>query len=548
MKTHQVENQVPPLANYNLFSSDAALRAAVDCHGVKAAAQELTEFGALVGSEAVLEHGRLANENPPILRAFDRNGHRINVVEYHPSYHELMTLSMAHGLHAQPWQSSMPGRFVTRAAKTYMMTQVEAGHGCPITMTFASVPALRNSSDLAADWVPRLISSQYDSRNLPAVEKHANTAGMAMTEKQGGSDVRANTTRAHAQSDGSYRLVGHKWFCSAPMSDLFLTLAHEDAGLSCFLVPRWTPDGKVNPMDIQRLKSKVGNQSNASSEIEYKNAYAVRLGEPGRGVRTIIDMVAHTRLDCVVASAGLMRQAVSLASHHVGHRHAFGARLVDQPLMQNVIADLAIESEAATALSFRLAAAYEAGQQDRGQALFARLATAIGKYWVCKRVPWVAYEAMESHGGNGYVMEHSVGRLYREAPLNSIWEGSGNVICLDVLRALSKEPDAYEVLRAELATAAQMEPRYDALLATIDHCVTSGQVDQFGARRFVELLARALQSCMLLRHGADAVTKAYIQTRLSQESFGCFGTLPPGLDIGAIMARAAVQNMSDANG
>ncbi|MEE2756367.1 MAG: acyl-CoA dehydrogenase family protein [Myxococcota bacterium] len=541
MPTHEVKNQVPPLHDYNLYTSDRALRDAVTREGGQWGADSLTEFGQLVGSADMQEHGRLANENPPILKAFDRFGHRVNVVEYHPSYHHLMSTSMAHGLHSMPWRVEKDGRLVVRAAKNYMMSQVEAGHGCPITMTFASIPALRHDAGIAAEWIPRLTSNHYDSSNRPAALKSANTAGMAMTEKQGGSDVRANATRAIRQADGSYRLVGHKWFCSAPMSDLFLTLAYDDDGLSCFIVPRWMPDDKPNSMNLQRLKDKVGNRSNASSEIEYDQAYALRLGAPGRGVRTIIDMVAHTRLDCVVASAGLMRQAVAQASHHARHRYAFGKALIDQPLMRNVLADIAIEAEAATALGFKLARAYELGSTDPVQAQFARIATAIGKYWVCKRVPWVAYEAMESHGGNGYITEHSIGRLYKEAPLNSIWEGSGNVICLDVLRALVKEPDAFSALRHQLDRARGAHAHYDQLLNRIDS-LAQGAIGQSDARRFVEMLALALQGSILITTGDDAIADAFVQSRLSPDRFACFGTLAQDIDIDAVLRRASPQN------
>ena len=537
MPTHEVTNQVPPLLDYNLYTTDVALTDAVMREGGLWGTESLTGFGQLAGSADMLEHGRLANENPPILKAFDRFGHRINVVEYHPSYHRLMATSMAHGLHSLPWRSGQDGRLVVRAAKNYMMSQIEPGHGCPITMTFASIPALRHDDALAAEWIPRLTANEYDPSNRPASAKTANTAGMAMTEKQGGSDVRANATRAILQADGSYRLVGHKWFCSAPMSDVFLTLAHEEAGLSCFIVPRWTPDDKPNSMNLQRLKDKVGNRSNASSEIEYDEAYALRLGTPGRGVRTIIDMVAHTRLDCVVASAGLMRQAVVQACHHAQHRFVFGKALIQQPLMKNVLADIAIETEAATALGFRLARAYELGGTDPVQAQFARIATAIGKYWVCKRVPWVAYEAMESHGGNGYVTEHSIGRLYKEAPLNSIWEGSGNVICLDVLRALSKEPDAVTALLEQLKSAKGVDIHYDRLFARIE-TMAMGSISQVDARRFVELLALALQGSILLTSGDHVIADAFVQSRLNADRFACFGTLATGLDMNSILDRA----------
>jgi putative acyl-CoA dehydrogenase len=419
-----------------------------------------------------------------------------------------------------------------------MMSQIESGHGCPITMTFAAVPALRNSPEVAAEWVPRLTNTQYDGRNVPAHLKTACTAGMAMTEKQGGSDVRANSTRARIQADGTYLLVGHKWFCSAPMSDVFLTLAHCEAGLSCFLVPRWLPDGTPNAMNLQRLKDKLGNHSNASAEIEYENAYGVLVGEPGRGVRTIIDMVAHTRLDCVVASAGLMRQAVAQSVHHATHRKTFGARLIDHALMKNVLADLTLEAEAATALAFRLAAAYEAGEADPAQAAFARIATAVGKYWVCKRAPTVAYEAMECHGGNGYVETHCMARLYREAPLNSIWEGSGNVICLDVLRALAKEPIAAQALRNELKSTAGAHSGYDDMLRSIEACLAQPKTMENNARRLVEMIALTLQASVLMRHGDSMIANAFMDSRFSGERFACFGALAAGTDFQGIVDRS----------
>ncbi len=539
MATHEVENQVPDLRDYNLFSSDQALQEAVAREGGQWGRDELSAFGQLTGAADTIEHGRLANENPPTLEAFDRFGHRINSVGFHPSYHHLMSLSMANQLHSQPWTDERPGSLVVRAAKTFMMSQIESGHGCPITMTFAAVPALRHSPELAAEWIPRLTATQYDGRNIPAASKTACTAGMAMTEKQGGSDVRANSTRALRQGDGSYRLVGHKWFCSAPMSDVFLTLANDEVGLSCFLVPRWTPDGRPNSMNLQRLKGKLGNHSNASVEIECEQAYAVPVGAPGRGIRTIIDMVSHTRLDCVVASAGLMRQALVQAVHHSQGRRAFGKRLVEHDLMQNVLADMAIESEAAVALGLRLARAYEDGHQDPGQAAFARIATAIGKYWVCKRVPWVAYEAMECHGGNGYVEAHSMARLYREAPLNSIWEGSGNVICLDVLRAMAKEPLALDALRNELTIVAGEDSRYDALLTTIEASISEPEHIELQARRLVENIALALQGSILIQHGNDQITQGFLESRLGGSRFGCFGTLPATVGIKGILERTA---------
>jgi putative acyl-CoA dehydrogenase len=538
MATHEVFNQTPPLADYDMFGNDTGLIEAVTRHGAQWALDELGDFGRRTGSAELMEHGRLANENKPVLRAFDRSGRRINVVEFHPSYHKLMATSMAAGIHSQPWTDERSGSMVARVAKSYLMSQVEAGHGCPMTMTFASVPALRHKPELAELWTPRVTARLYDSSNAPAGEKTACTVGMAMTEKQGGSDVRANTTQAHLSDDGSFRLVGHKWFCSAPMSDIFLMLAYEGDQLSCFLVPRWTPDGEPNGMNIQRLKDKLGDRSNASGEIEYDQAWAVRVGEAGRGVRTIIDMVAHTRLDCVAASAAIPRQALSQAIHHAAHRQTFGSALIEHPLMRNVLADLSVEVEAATALAFRLAAAFDAGQKNADEAAFARLATAIGKYWVCKRAPSVVYEAMECLGGNGYVEEQPLARLYRQAPLNSIWEGSGNVICLDVLRAMAREPASVEGIRSELDAALGQDRRYDSFVGRLSKMLADQTDVEIRARRLVEDLALALQASLLLRNGPSVVADAFVGSRLTDDRRGCLGALPSGIDLDALIARA----------
>ncbi|MCA9558589.1 MAG: isovaleryl-CoA dehydrogenase [Myxococcales bacterium] len=537
MKTHDVINQVPPLRDYDMFSGDTALAEALVREGAGWATDALRDFGQLTGSAEMLEHGRLANDNPPILRAFDAYGHRINEVEFHPSYHHLMETSMAFGLHSRPWTEDRAGSMVARVAHSYLMGQVEAGHGCPITMTFAVVPALQHAPELAETWVPRLTATAYDPRNTPAEHKTACTAGMAMTEKQGGSDVRANTTQALAMSDGTYRLTGHKWFCSAPMCDVFLTLAQTEKGLTCFLVPRWTPDGERNAMHVQRLKWKLGNHSNASSEIEYAGAWAARVGEEGRGVRTIIDMVAHTRLDCVIGSASLMRQAVARAVHHTDHRRAFGKRLIEHALMKNVLADLALESEAAMALGLRLARAYDEGKTDAGARAFARIATAVSKYWVCKRCPATVYEALECTGGNGYAEEFGMARLYREAPLNSVWEGSGNVICLDVLRAMKKDPESLPALQTELGAALGKDRRYDGLVAELEGALRQTDTLELRARAVVEKLALALQASILIRHAPDFVADAFVTSRLG-ERHANFGALGPGLEFDALIERA----------
>jgi putative acyl-CoA dehydrogenase len=450
-----------------------------------------------------------------------------------------------HEAHALAWRTPKNGAHVVRAALGFLLYQQEAGVGCPLTMTFAAVPTLRKEPELAAEWLPRITSNVYDPRFIPAAEKKGALVGMAMTEKQGGSDVRANTTRARpigrsgaGDTGGEYLLTGHKWFCSAPMNDAFLTLAQTDRGLTCFFVPRWRPDGSRNVFAIQRLKDKLGNRSNASSEIEYRDTWARRVGEDGRGIPTIIEMVNHTRLDCVAGSAALMRQAVVQAIHHASHRRAFGKLLIDQPAMQNVLADLAVESEAATALMARLARAYDRAATDEQERAFARIATAVGKFWVCKRAPAHVVEALECLGGNGYVEESIMPRLYREAPLNSIWEGSGNVMCLDVLRAIQREPQSLEALRGELASAKGTDPNYDRLLARLERELTLSEEIEGRARQIVELLAVALQAAVLLRAGVTAVTDAFLATRVARNGGQIYGTLPAGADCRALIDRA----------
>ena len=539
MATHVVVNTVPTRVGHNLFNCDAPLRAAVEREGAAWALPDVERFGSELGTEAFQQHGRAANSYPPRLKLFDRGGNRINQVEFHPAWHSLMAASMANGLHNLPWVDPQPGAFVARAAKGYLMGQVEQGHGCPITMTFAVVPALKHSPEVADVWVPRVTASVYDPRDVPAEQKSACTMGMAMTEKQGGSDVRSNSTRATLISGREYALTGHKWFCSAPQCDAFLTLAQTDAGLTCFLVPRWRPDGTRNAMNVQRLKDKVGNRSNASSEIEYEGAWATLVGEEGRGVRTIIDMVSHTRLDCVGGSAATMRAALVEAVHNAVHREAFRRKLIDQPLMRNVLADLALESEAAMALGMRLARAYDEGRAgDPTAAAFARIATAAGKYLVCKRTPEAVYEAMECLGGSGYVEDGELARLYREAPLNSIWEGSGNVICLDVLRAMHREPEALEALRAELAGALGCDDRYDAYVREIEGSLKDTATLEVRARQVVERIGVALQASVLLRNAPTAVAEAFAATRLVAHGYRSYGVLPAGTDFRAIIERA----------
>jgi putative acyl-CoA dehydrogenase len=534
--THEVLNQSPPLADYNLFREDRALVEALRREGGGWAEARADRLGALAGGEPIV-WGSQANTNPPILRTHDRYGHRIDEVEFHPAWHQLLQLAVAEECHALPWREARPGGHVARAALFYLMAQVEAGHTCPISMTYAAVPALSAQPELAREWVPRLTSTVYDRRMMPAPEKNGALCGMAMTEKQGGSDVRANTTWARplgGRGPGAeYEITGHKWFCSAPMCDVFLVLAQTDGGLSCFLLPRWRPDGTRNAFHIQRLKDKLGNRSNASSEVEFDGAWARMLGEEGRGVRSIIEMVNHTRFDCAVGSAAAMRQAVAQATHHAAHRSAFGKRLADQPLMRNVLADLGIESEAATVTVMRLARAY-----DEAQRHFARLATAVAKYWICKRGPAVVGEALESVGGNGYVEESMMPRLYREAPLNSIWEGSGNVICLDVLRAFAREPESVEAFFGEIDLARGAEPRLDAFVRRLRDDIARPEALGARARALVERLALALQGSLLVRHGDPSVTEGFVASRLTGDHGLAFGTLPAGVDCERIVERA----------
>jgi putative acyl-CoA dehydrogenase len=539
--THEVSNQSPPLEGYNLFTEDRALSEALLREGGGFAEERVRRFGESVGGEP-MRWGEQANRNVPVLRTHDRFGRRIDEVEFHPSWHLLMDLAVTNELHALPWREARPGAHVARAALFYLLSQAEAGVLCPIAMTYSVVPALRLEPELAAEWEPRFTSNVYDSRVLPAKEKRGAICGMAMTEKQGGSDVRANTTRARplgrAGHGEEYEITGHKWFCSAPMSDAFLVLAQTDRGLSCFLLPRWRPDGTRNRFHLQRLKDKLGNRSNASSEVEFEGAWARMVGEEGRGVPTIIEMVNHTRLDCVIGSSAWLRQAVAQALHHCAHRSAFGKRLVDQPLMQNVLADLAVESEAATLTMMRLARAYDESGRDEAQMLFKRLATAVVKYWVCKRCPVGVGEALECLGGNGYVEESMLPRLYREAPLSSIWEGSGNVMCLDVLRAVGRSPESLEVFFAEIARAEAADPRLDRFVSRLREELADFDAVEMRARSLVERMALALQGSLLVRHADPAVADAFVASRLCGEHGLAFGTLPRGVELRRIIERA----------
>ena len=528
-------NQPPPMPDHNAFAAHAALREALHREGAGWAEDRLLALGELAGNQQVRDLGRLANENPPILRTFDRYGHRIDEVEFHPAWHELLEHATAHGLHALPWAEPQDGAHAARAAM-FMTWNVEAGHGCPISMTYSAVPALRKDPELAAEWEPKMEVYRYDKRFVPAAEKESVLFGMAMTEKQGGSDVRANTTRAASIGDGEYEIFGHKWFCSAPMCDAFLILAQADAGLTCFVLPRWKPDGSRNAVRLQRLKDKLGNRCNASSEVEFHGAYARRLGEEGRGVPTIIEMVGHTRLDCVLGAAAGMRVAVEQAGWQVDHRSAFGKLLADQPLMRNVLADLALESEAATVTAMRLARSYD----EPGDAAFKRIGTAVAKYWTCKRAVPHAAEALECFGGNGYVEESGMPRLYREAPLNGIWEGSGNVISLDVLRALVKTPETFDAFFAEVEQAKGADPRLDAYVEATRDAFADPATLEVRARRVVERMALSLQGSLMVRHAPPALADAFVASRLDGDSGRAVGTLPAGVDFEAIIDRHRV--------
>lgn len=534
--THEVFNQSVALENYNLFTSDSILQEAVRREGAAHAQDSLQKFGASLGSPEVIDWGFKANEFTPVLKTFDRFGHRIDEVEYHPNYHQLMKLAVENGLHSSPWMENKAGSQVARAAAYFMNCQNEAGHCCPITMTYAVVPVLKRHAEVGTPWLEKILTHEYDFSFRPSSEKKGAIFGMAMTEKQGGSDVRANTTKAESISSNQneYLLTGHKWFCSAPMSDAFLVLAQLPEGLTCFLVPRFKPDGTKNNFFIQRLKNKLGNKSNASSEIEWVNTWAQRLGDPGRGVPTIIEMVNHTRFDCVLGSSALMRRALVEALHHAHHRSAFGKKLIDQPLMKNVLSDLSIESEAATVLMMRLARAFDSS--DPNEQAFRRLATAISKYWVCKRAPFFTYEAMECLGGAGYVEESILPRLYRETPVNSIWEGSGNVNCLDVLRAVQKDPLSLEMLFKEIAQASH--PVLNSWVDQIKKDFSKKEEVENQARHLVERLVLALQASLLLRNSPSFISDAFLESRLQGYWGHAFGTLPSQTDFDAILQRA----------
>lgn len=540
LETHEVTNQPPPFEDVNLFESDIALKEAVIRAGGGVHRDRLAAFGARAGSAHVAEQATQANRNPPQLKSFDRYGQRIDEVEFHPAYHSLMALGLEAGVASAAWSGVEAGH-VLHAALEFMMAQAEPGVCCPMTMTYASLPALRHQPEVAAEWTPRILASRYDPSSRPAAQKSGVTIGMAMTEKQGGSDVRANTTYASPNElpgpGRAYTMTGHKWFCSAPMCDAFLTLAYTDKGLTCFLVPRWTPDGERNAIEIMRLKDKMGDRANASSEIEYHGAYGVMIGEEGRGVRTIIEMVQHTRLDCILAPAAYMRQALANALWHAAHRTAFQRKLIDQPLMRQLLADMAVESEAATTLALRIAQSSDEAEASESAGPFARIATPIAKYWLNKRVVNFVYEAMEVHGGAGYVEESVMSRLFRQSPLNSIWEGSGNVICLDVLRAMAREPDTVPAFLNAIEAAHGIYSELDVLIGSLKDRLMQPSGES-GARRLVEDMALALQAALLAQHGPPAVADAFCATHLGGRPGFVYGATDATLDTNAILARA----------
>jgi putative acyl-CoA dehydrogenase len=546
-ETHEVFNQPPPLEEYNLFAGDDALREGARREGAGWALEDLDRYGRECGRPEVIELGFLANRYPPRFKPYDRFGHRVDEVDYHDAYHQLMNRALREGLHAAPWQNPGPGAHVARAAKYYLHSQVEGAHCCPVTMTFAVVPSLRLSPGLAEYWLPRVFAHGYDPRNVSYEDKQALTLGMGMTEKQGGSDVRANTTTAAPLGpDGMgerYELTGHKWFLSAPMCDAFLMLAQTENGLSCFLVPRWRPDGDKNALRVLQLKDKMGNVANASSEVELRGAQGWLVGQEGRGVPAIIEMVAMTRFDCMLGSTACQRQALAQAVHHARHRQAFGGTLAEQPLMRNVLADMQLEVEGGLALTLRLARALDHPDDEREQALL-RLGTAVGKYWICKRTPAFTHEAMECIGGNGVMENCIMPRLYREAPINAIWEGSGNVQALDVLRALNKTPEVLDVWFDEVERHGGGHPVLQKALPELRQAFADPADIEFRARYLVDRLALVMQAALLLRTGNDAVAEAFIRSRLDGGGERQFGTLPTGLDIDSLIARADSSNIA----
>jgi putative acyl-CoA dehydrogenase len=536
--THEVINQAHALENYNAYTRNLPLQEAVAQQGAGWAQDWLIARGAEVGSAEWIEHGRLANANPPQLKLFDRYGNRRDEVEFHPSWHECLGWLKRHGCDTGPWAAPKPGAHVARAAAYAMFAEIECGSLCPTTMTYGAVPVLRQVPEIVREWMPKILSREYDKRFIPAAQKRGVLIGMGLTEKQGGSDVRANTTRAERMDDGSWRLTGHKWFLSAPMCDAFLVTAQSPKGLSCFFVPRWTPGGRLNEIRIQRFKDKLGDRSNAGTEAEFWGSQGWLVGEEGRGIPTVLEMGVYTRLDCAIGSTGIMRGALSQALHHAGLRSAFGKLLRDQPLMMNVLADMALETEAATALSMRLARAFDA-QEDEAENLLRRILTPVAKYWICKRCPTLVAEAMEVHGGNGYVDEGPMPRLFRQSPLNSIWEGSGNVMCLDTLRAMGRHPGSVEVLAAELAPALGKNRAFDGFVAKLKGGLGNPQDIEIRSRELTQGMALAMQGALLLRHAPAPVAEAFCASRLTPGHWGAaFGTLPATTDFNTLLDRA----------
>jgi len=540
LPTHEVENMPPYMGNQDLWKNDKNLRDAVNREGAGWAEKNLSAFGHLMGCTEMFDHAEKANKNPPELKAFDLYGNRINYVDYHPSYHHLLGVAIKNEIPSFAWKYKKQGSQVAHMALTYMFNQVEGGVMCPMAMTYSVIPALKHNPDLEAQWLPKVLSNKYDDRDIPIDQKLGGTIGMFMTEKQGGSDVRANSTRAKPVSssvgNGSeYLLTGHKYFCSAPMCDAFLVLANTNVGLSCFLVPRWKPNGERNSFFIQRLKDKLGNRSNASSEIELDNTLGTMIGEEGKGIKTILDMVIGNRIYCAVSSASLMRQAVVQVLHHVSHRSAFQKRLIDQPLMRNVVADMILESEAALNLSLRVARAVDNQNSNEDERSFARISTAISKYWVTKRAPYLVFEALECHGGPGYIEESVMPRLYREAPLNSIWEGSGNVMCLDVLRALQRDKNALPALLKELDLAKGANHNFDVSLANLKSNLDSSKGIETEARLITEKMACLIQASIFIRSGQEEKISAFCDSRLGPTWSGAFGTLSEGTNFDEII-------------
>lgn len=537
ISTHKVFNQPPPLQEYDLLAAEPVLAEALERLGAAGMVEQVRDFGKRMASAEVYEWGFLANGNPPTLQSHDRFGHRIDRVDFHPSWHSLMTTAVSNGLHSLPWEPGVKAGHVTRAALTFLASQIEAGHFCPISMTYAVMPSLRLEPEIAIEWEPRVISRSYDRSFQPAPAKAGVLMGMGMTEKQGGSDVRAGTTTA-SQGDGAYLITGHKWFTSAPMNDAFLILAQTSKGLTCFLLPRFRPDGSINTIRIQRLKDKLGNRSNASAELEFEQAYAVRVGEEGRGIPTILQMVNCTRLDCVTGSAALMRQSLSQAIHHCRYRHAFGSPLIDQPAMLNVLADLEVETEAAALVMIRLAAIFDQAADDPQEESLRRITTPLAKFWITKRCTEVVHESLECLGGNGYVEESILPRLYRESPLNAIWEGSGNIIALDVLRAAATQPESVDALEEELGIVFGSDRRLDVAIEKTIGSLHDEPFSEGEARSLTGTLATVWQASLLLRFGRPIVAEAFLRTRLGTEGGWLYGTLPHNLDMREIIEPA----------